>query len=489
MTATNDAFWVTRNPVGFARDTLRARRRTTAPRPPGPRGRPFVGVLREYQADPSRYLQHLGNVYGDVYRLPLPSYDIVIVNHPDHVRQVMNHRDGEYSMLGPLSWMRHVLGTSMNMLEGDKFRQRRKLLTPMMSRRQLSAIGAIVADEVAHRLVKWDRFADTGDQIDLQEELATLLMPAFMRAMFTLELPEAELRRLETDIRIIFYSVAAPLFLGPPPQLLPGPENPVQAWWRMRRWLNRQIEARLADSVPYEDMMQVVLDARYEDGTPIRRRDAITEMIMLIGGGYENTVAALSWTIWFLRHNPQALQRLYDEIEELDGAVPTFDELDRLRWAKACFDEGLRLQDHPFMPRFAMTDDSIGGYRIRRGNLVGIPLYALHRDSRWWGPNPDSYDPMRFYDRDIVAARPNLAFLPFSAGPHRCFGASMGYLQAQLLLVQIHRRFHFRLPSGSALQHDTEPPWAWEPFTRPPNGAGPGSPNSTGMVVCRRSAG
>jgi hypothetical protein len=30
---------------------------------------------------------------------------------------------------------------------------------------------------------------------------------------------------------------------------------------------------------------------------------------------------------------------------------------------------------------------------------------------------------MRFYDKDIVAARPNLAFMPFGAGPHRCFGA------------------------------------------------------------------
>jgi cytochrome P450 len=47
---------------------------------------------------------------------------------------------------------------------------------------------------------------------------------------------------------------------------------------------------------------------------------------------------------------------------------------------------------------------------------------------------------MRFYDTNIVAARPNLAFMPFGAGPHRCFGAAMGYLQAQFLLAQIHQR-------------------------------------------------
>jgi cytochrome P450 len=44
---------------------------------------------------------------------------------------------------------------------------------------------------------------------------------------------------------------------------------------------------------------------------------------------------------------------------------------------------------------------------------------------------------MRFYDKDIVAARPNPAFMPFGAGPHRCFGAAMGYLQVQFLLTQL----------------------------------------------------
>jgi cytochrome P450 len=36
---------------------------------------------------------------------------------------------------------------------------------------------------------------------------------------------------------------------------------------------------------------------------------------------------------------------------------------------------------------------------------------------------------MRFYDNDIVPTRPSLAFMPFGAGPHRCFGAAMGYLR------------------------------------------------------------
>jgi Cytochrome P450 len=66
---------------------------------------------------------------------------------------------------------------------------------------------------------------------------------------------------------------------------------------------------------------------------------------------------------------------------------------------------------------------------------------------------------MRFYDTNIVAARPNLAFMPFGAGPHRCFGAAMGYLQAQFLLAQIHQRFRIQTRPGWASRRDPGLPW------------------------------
>lgn len=445
-----DPFWVTRNPVGIGRDLIRSRRRIAAPRPPGPRGRPFVGVLPEFKADPFGYLEHLGKVYGDVYRIPLPFYDIVIVNHPDHVGQIMNCREAEYSMIGPASWVTRVLGASIPMLEGTRLRERRKLLMPMFGIRHLSKIADTVAEEFAKRLAKWNEFADTGEQVDLQHLIAGLTMPAFMRAMFSIELTDAEIHQIDVDIRAMMRTIAAPFFLSGIPRLLPGGENPLQAMLRMRRWVQQRVDQRLADPVAHDDLLQVIIDARYEDGAPISRRDATMETIILIGGGYETVVASLSWTLALLQQNPPAQQRLYDEIDQLGGATPTYNDLERLQWAKACFDEGQRLQGHPFHPRFAMIDDVIGGYRIRRGNVVAVSMYALQRDPRWWSPDPNGYDPNRFYDKDIVSARPNLAFIPFGAGPHRCIGSAMAYMNAQFLLAQIHQRFRIETPPGWA---------------------------------------
>ena len=222
----------------------------------------------------------------------------------------------------------------------------------------------------------------------------------------------------------------------------------------MRRWVLRRVDVRLADGQSYDDAMQVVLDAHRRDGRSIRRRDAVMDIMGLMGGAWDSVDASLAWTLGLLPQNPAAQQRLYDEVDGLGGAVPTFDDLDRLQWARACFAEGLRLQAPPFLLRVAKVNDTIGGYHIRRGSRVAVSPYALHRDARWWGPDPDSYDPMRFYDKDTIAARPNLAYVAFGAGPHRCLGAPMTEMIAQLLLAQLHQRFRVQIPTDWIPRYD-----------------------------------
>ena len=99
---------------------------------------------------------------------------------------------------------------------------------------------------------------------------------------------------------------------------------------------------------PYDDMMQVVLDAHRRDGRPIRRRDAIMDIMSLMVALGTASTSSLAWTLGLLPQNPAAQQRLYDEVDGLGGAVPTFDDLDRLHWARACFAEGQRLRGPSF---------------------------------------------------------------------------------------------------------------------------------------------
>ena len=41
-----------------------------------------------------------------------------------------------------------------------------------------------------------------------------------------------------------------------------------------------------------------------------------------------------------------------------------------------------------------MEGAELGGYPIKKGTQVIIPLYAIHRDPKYW-PDPETYDPER----------------------------------------------------------------------------------------------
>lgn len=416
---------------------------------PGPTGRPAVGLLPEFRQDPFNLLRDLGEQYGDVFRVPMPVWNVAVVRRPDQVGHIMNDPT-TYSMYGPMgSVAGKMLGWSIPYLEGGVFRQRRRLIMPMFGRASLAELAGPIVEEFTSRLDAWQTHVDTGQPINLQHEIAAVTMPAFLRAMFSVTPTADEIAMLDYDLRSFMRSVSALFFLNPVPNPapLPGRESLPKSMRRTRRWIDAHIERRLAHPTGHNDLLQVLLDARYENGSPISRKDVIAECIVLIAGGYETIVASLSWTLALLAENPEPYTQLIDEVDQLDGRAPTFDDLEQLEWAKACFDEGQRLQGHPFHPRIALKDDVIDGHHIPQWSIVTVSVYALHRDPRWWA-NPDAYDPMRFYDKEVAKARPNLAFIPFGAGPHRCIGAALAYMNAQFLLALIHQRYRLQTPPG-----------------------------------------
>ncbi|WP_324612916.1 MULTISPECIES: cytochrome P450 [Mycobacteroides] len=448
-----DPFWLTRGSVPLLSGAVRGLG-TPVLTPPGPRGLPVVGAVPQMRRDPFDFFRRCAREYGDIYQIPMPAGNLVVVNHPDYASHVMDDPNGRYSMIGPGSSLVGMIGAAIPMLEGGKFRQRRRMLMPMFSRRHLRRVADVIAGEFVARVDRWSQWAGTGQVVDLQHAISQVTLPAFLRAMFSSTITDREIHETDIDLRMFMSLMATPLMMSPRPALVPFPgrETAPHSMLRLRSLIRRIVQDRRANPVGTPDLLSLLLDARYDDGTPLSERDLTMELMILMAGGYETVVASLSWTLALLLSHPEHLARLYDEIDALGGAVPTQDDLARLNWAKACFDEGQRLQGHPFNPRFAMQDDVIGGYLIPQYTIVGPSLYAIHRDPRWW-QDPDRYDPTRFLDEAHVKQRPRLAFMPFGSGPHHCVGTGMAYMNAQFLLAIMFQRYRLELPEGWSPRH------------------------------------
>lgn len=454
----DDPFWPTRNPAQVVSNLATGRSRR--PLPPGPKGLPVVGSIIPLARDPFKFFADCAQRYGDVYRVPLPMVSMVIANHPDLTSYYMEDTNLKYSMSAPIQGelaqrvIRRV-GSPVQALEGPALRERRRMLMPMFGKRHLAHVSETFAESFVQSVEGWSGWAESGVEIDLQEEMHRVTLPAFLRAMFSTSISKKEIDEVDVDVRMIMRTIGSGLFMMRPPNFLPlpGRDSAPRSVTRIARLCRRLIQERRANPTDTPDLLNILLDATTADGEPLTEGDLVMELIGLIGGGYETVVASLSWTLALLLASPRDLDRLYDEIATLGGQTPTVDDLSKLTWAKACFDEGQRLQGGPLNARFAMEDDEIAGYPIRKYTIVGSSLYVVQRDPRWWGDDAHLYNPMHFFDQKLVKARPRLAFQAFGAGPHHCMGTGMAYMNAQFLLSIIFQRYRLSLRPGWTPQH------------------------------------
>ena len=189
------------------------------------------------------------------------------------------------------------------------------------------------------------------------------------------------------------------------------------------------IPLRLRD--PQEDLLTLLLQAD-ENGERLTEGEVITNCLLLLAAGHENTTRIIGIGLLallrcpeqmgWLRENPALIAPAVEEILRYDGPV---------QWT-------LRVTREAFEWR---------GHSFQKGQMVRLGLAAANRDSTQF-PNPDQLDITRAENRHVA----------FGNGPHFCLGAALTRMEAQIVLGALIARFpRMRLAS--------EPEWCRGNFT------------------------
>ena len=183
------------------------------------------------------------------------------------------------------------------------------------------------------------------------------------------------------------------------------------------------------------------------------------QVLMHLSNGFNGPSITGAWLAYVLATHPEVEQRLVAEIDAITGGDPDYDlqydDLARLPYTTQVIKETLRI--YPPMPvtiRRALKDGLLGRYRIRRGDIVFVGTLAAQRDPRWWGPEPDRFDPEQFAMEKVVA-RPRHAFIPFSIGKRQCMAQEVTFMMLRVVLFEIYRRYRLRLAPGATVEKNT----------------------------------
>ena len=210
-------------------------------------------------------------------------------------------------------------------------------------------------------------------------------------------------------------------------------------------------EERLASGEP--SMMRLLLEARDPDtGGALDRTALRNEAAVIFMAGHETTANSLAWTWFLLSQAGDAEERLHAELSAVLGSrLPTLDDVPRLVFTRAVFEEALRLYPPvPLLGRQAMRDEVIHDRPIPAGSLLAVVPWLLHRNKRLWGL-PDHFVPERFLPEN-AALRQRYSYVPFSVGPRVCAGQAFGLTEAILCLATLAQRSRLRLVPGTVVE-------------------------------------
>jgi cytochrome P450 len=404
----------------------------------------------------------------------------VVVSDPAAIRRVLLENAQNYQK----DWLQlRVLSSGLTggllTAEGSQWRTQRRASAPLFARRAILSFTATMVAVVALLIDQLN--AKDGQVVDLAVEITRVTLEILERTIFSDGLG-GDREDIRLAMKTYFETIGKidPFDMLGIPAAVPRPHR-----WKVRPALRlfesaidtiiatrRKRMADDADGVP-RDFLTLLLEARdAETGEALSESAIRANILTFIAAGHETTANCIVWTLFLLSQSPEWRERVQAEADrECGGDVERIAE--RLVETRAVIDEANRLYPPiTTISRSALASDELAGRSIKRGTMIAIAPYVLHRHRALWD-NPDGFDPRRF----LPGAREKIdrfAYLPFGVGPRICIGQTLALQEASIVVATIMRYFTLELAPGHKV-------WPLHRVTLRPAGGLP-------MIVRRRGA-
>jgi cytochrome P450 len=388
--------------------------------------------------DPIGAMQESMSRYNGTYSVYLGFRRFISTQDPAFVEHVLktNHRNYQKSEFQTRE-MGRFLGKGLLTSNGEFWLRQRRLIQPGFHSEKIQGLYSIIGKTVDNFLNSFP----TGSAIDVYPLMNRISFDIVINTLFNVKIGEdrrAELGRFVYETQDF---------------VIRNIRQPYKTWWyelsgevaanmkkavRAREIIRELIVQRKQSAGKYNDLLDMMLDARYEDtGAPMDEEQVIDEILVLIIAGHETTANALAWALYLLAQHP-------DQQQALRGATRGMELVDAVRSEDlACtIKETMRLYPPVWIfDRVATSDDQFNNYSYPEGTIIMMFLYGMHRNKRFW-TNPETFRPARFLKGE--EGDKNKSYVPFGAGPRLCIGNSFAMAEMAIFLKSFLEKFEIQ---------------------------------------------
>jgi cytochrome P450 len=436
--------------------------------PPGLQRNLLLYLFRRFfrPGNPILLFEHLVETYGPVSHYKLGGSNIVFINDPELIREILVTQASAFIKERTQNRMKILLGEGLITSEGEFHMRQRRIAAPAFHRQRIQAYAGIMVERGAAMRANWH----PGQTFDMSAAMMELTLEIVARTLFATDVT-ASIREINDDVNVIMrlynYLIALPRAESYLRWPIPGLMRFRKARARLDAQVYRMIAERRASNEDRGDLLSMLMASRDEGELPaepgrkpsapagMTDRQLRDEVITIFLAGYETVANALTWTWYLLSKNPAAAVRMQNEIDEaLQGRLPTLEDVPRLRYTEMVFAESIRL----YPPAWAMGRQStqiieLGPYRLPAGTYFFFSQYILHRSQEFY-PEPLRFDPERFTPEQ-KAMRRRFTYFPFGGGSRQCIGEAFAWMEGVLILATLAQRWSFHMVPGQTV--DVQP--------------------------------
>ena len=365
--------------------------------------------------------------HGSEFVLNLPIFGpTVVISDPALVKELFMMNTDLIARAGTLG---EVLGPGSTFsLDGTAHRQRRKLLVPPFHGKRMQGYEQIVEEEVRREIATWSE----GEEFETLPSMMRITLNAILRAVFGAD--GAALEELRELLPPMVLRSSRLVVLPPAARRDYGPWSPWGRVQKLRRRYDAIVARLIADARrdpaldARNDVLALLLQARYDDGSAISDGHVADELLTLLAAGHETTATTLAWAVERLRRHPRFLTRLTDEVDAGGSELlqATIFEVQRTRPVINGF------------ARLTRARITLGEWVIPERTVVMVSIALAHAADRNFA-DAAVFNPDRF-----VGNPPDThAWIPYGGGIRRCIGAAFANMELAVTLRVLLQEFEF----------------------------------------------
>nr|WQI83140.1 CYP81B303 [Corydalis yanhusuo] len=461
--------------------------------PPTPPSLPILGHLHLLKKPLHRTLSKFSNKFGPIISLRFGSRPVLVISSPSLAEECFTTNDVVFANRPRLLIGKHLGYNYTNLVwapYGHNWRNLRKITTlEIFSSNRLQMFSNIRTDEVKSMVKRFGSGFENGGEyrtVEMKQTLFELTLNVMMRMVAGKRYYGEEVEDMEEAKRFremvveTFYLAGASNiadFLGGLKWLgINGLEKRVVRLKEKRDVFFRGlIEERRAKTMMNNDeerskltMIDVLLSSQKNEPEYYSDQMIIGVIGVLLSAGTDTSAGTMEWAMSLLVNNPEVIKKAQAEIDIIVGQDRLLNESDlaKLPYLHAIIIETLRLYPAGplLVPHESSEECTIGGYKIPRGTMLLVNLWAIQNDPKLWD-EPRNFKPERFEGLE-GERREGYKLMPFGTGRRGCPGEGLAMRVVGLGLGCLIQCFEWDRV-GKELEDMTEGPGLTLPKAQP----------------------